>query len=122
MSKKKRKPRWTVSYAMQDAAWRMIVDVRGQIAERPDGYLFRSETMTDRGTITFEAQKSYAMDGKGLSNISCSFKSRFENASTNCYLIRDSWENIKTWLMDDNNIEEVAKTLDGAYNHTHSWD
>lgn len=122
MPKKKRKPRWTVSAAAKDAAWRMVNDVRQQVNERKEGHLFRSEIMTDRGPVTLEAQKSYAMDGNGLSNVSCSFENRLENASANCYLIRDSWENVKAWLMDDNNIEDVAKTLDGAYKHTHSWD
>ena len=122
MSKKERKPKWTVSSSMRDAAERMIVDVRGQLKEHPDGHVFKSETMTDRGAVVLEVWKSFAMDGNGLSTVSCSFENRAEGASTHGTFERDSWENIVAWIMDDNNMERLAEALDSAYKHTHYWD
>ena len=51
MSKKERKPRWEVSYAMKDAAWRMIEDIRSQVREHEDRYMFPSKMVVSGAEI-----------------------------------------------------------------------
>lgn len=122
MSKKERKPKWTVSYDMRDVADRMIVDVREHLKEHPGGHVFKSEAMTDRGPVVLEVKKNVEMDGNGFSTVSCSFENMAEGASTHGTFERDSWENIVAWIMDDNNMERLAEALDSVYKHTHYWD
>lgn len=107
---------------MRDVVERMIVDVREQLKEHPGGHVFKSEAMTDRGPVVLEVKKNVEMDGNGFSTVSCSFENMAVGASKHSYFVRDSWENIVAWIMDDNNMERLAEALDSAYNHTHSWD
>ena len=49
--KKERKPRWEMSHAMKDAAWHMIENIRSQVAENKDRYLFSSQMVVSGAEI-----------------------------------------------------------------------
>ena len=123
MSKKERKPRWEVSYAMQDAAWRVMENIRGQVREHKDRYVFSSKMVLPGAEIELTLTRSDVAKTENMSMLSCSYERRVPDyVSSSCVIERGTWEKMKDWIMGSLCIDEVARKLDDFDKHTFYWD
>ena len=121
--KKTRKPRWDVSYAMKDAAWRMIEDIRGQVREYGNRYMFPSKTVVSGAEIKLTLTRRDTTKSEDISMLSCSYERRTPNyVSSSSVIERGTWEEMKDWIMGSQCINEVAKALDSQDKETVYWD
>ena len=121
--KKARKPRWDVSYAMKDAAWRMIEDIRGQVREYGNRYMFPSKTVVSGAEIKLTLTRRDTTKSEDISMLSCSYERRTPNyVSSSSVIERGTWEEMKDWIMGSQCINEVAKALDSQDKETVYWD
>ena len=121
---KVRKPRWRVSYAMKDAARRMIEDIRQQMAEHKDRFMFQSR-MTDAGTEIklLLTRRDVSKAEEDLSLLSCSYVRRFpDSVSSSKVINRGTWSEMQEWVMGSRCIDEVAEALDNQNKYTVYWD
>lgn len=121
--KKERKPRWEVSYAMKNTAWRMIEDIRNQVAEREERYMFSSQMVVVGAEIKLTLTRSDVAKTEDMSLLSCSYEKRAPGyVSSSNVINRGTWEEMKDWIMGNRCIDELAKTLDNQDKHTFYWD
>ena len=124
MARKERKPRWDVSYAMKDAAWRMIEDIRSQVKEHKDRYMFSSQMVVSGAEIKLTLTRSdVTKTTEDISKLSCSYERRVPDyVSSSSVIHRGTWEEMKEWIMDSRCIDEAAKSLDSQDKETVYWD
>lgn len=123
MKKKERKPRWEVSYAMKDTARRVIEDIRNQVAEYKDRYMFLSQMVVSGAEIKLSLTRRDVSKSEDVSMLSCSYERRMPDyVSSSGVIYRGTWEEMKEWIMGGHCIDEVAKTLDSQDKHTCYWD
>ena len=123
MKKKERKPRWEMSYVMKDAAWRMIEDIRNQVAEHTDRYLFSSQIIVSGSEFKLSLTRSDVSKTEDISMLSCSYEKRVPNyVSSSSVINRGTWDDMKGWIMGGQCIDEVAMALDSQDKYTVFWD
>ena len=123
MGKKERKPRWEVSHAMKDTAWRMMEDIRSQVREHKERYMFSSKMVVSGAEIQLTLTRSDVTKTKDLSMLDCSYERRVPDyVSSSCIINRGTWEEMKEWIMGSQCIDEVARKLDDFDKHTIYWD
>ncbi len=123
MAKKERKPRWTVSHAMKDAAWHMIENIRSQVAENKDRYLFSSQMVVSGAEIKLSLTRSDASKSEDVSMLSCSYEKMVPDyVSSSSVINRGTWEEMEEWIISSRCIDEVAIALDNQDKHTSYWD
>jgi hypothetical protein len=121
--KKERKPSWEVAHAMKDIAWRMIEDIRGQVRNHKDRYMFPSKMVVSGAEIELTLTRSDVTKTKDISMLSCAYERRVPDYVTSSGVInRGTWEEMKEWIMGSQCIDEVAKKLDYQDKHTVYWD
>ena len=123
MGKKERKPRWEVSHAMKDTAWRMIEDIRGQVREHKERYMFTSKMVVSGAEIELTLTRDDVTKTKDISMLSCSYERRVPDYVTSSSVINGgTWDEMKEWIMGSRCIDDVAKKLDSHDKHTVYWD
>ncbi len=120
--KKIRKPRWETSYAMKDAAWRMIEDIRNQVAEYKDRFVFSSRMVVSGAEIVVSLTRRDTTKSEDISMLACSYEKRVPNyVSSHSVIERGTWEEMKEWIVGSQCIDELAKTLDSQDKKTVYW-
>lgn len=121
--KKERKPRWEISNAMKDTAWRMIEGIRCQVTEHKDRYLFSSQMVVSGAEVKLSLTRCDVTKSEDISMLSCSYERRVPDYVTSSSVIcRGTWEEMKEWIMGSQCIDDVAKELGNTDKYIVYWD